>query len=231
MSDASSLDAAPESSFPSLRTVCAFIVLAAAAASIAEALKKTLRLPLITGYILGGIICGPHLLALLSAVETTQLALIVNDDAMGFIGFSAGSKFLLSELQGSLRPILSLLCGLVCVTYCLVLSGLLFASPWLALTAGRPPTEVLAICLIIACLAVARSPSSAIALVSELNAYGTFTTAVLSVTVLMDVVVVLLFALTQLMVHAVAPEPGMDSAPVGQVRGSSSSCAQPQPCR
>ena len=56
--------------------------------------------------------------------------------------------------------------------------------------------------LLIACLAVARSPSSAIAIIEELHAKGPFTTTVLTVTVLMDVVVVLLFALTQLVVNA-----------------------------
>lgn len=56
--------------------------------------------------------------------------------------------------------------------------------------------------LLIACLAVARSPSSAIAIIEELHAKGPFTTTVLTVTVLMDVVVVLLFALTQLVVSS-----------------------------
>ena len=210
---------AEPSGLPDFHTVCSFVVLATAAASISEVLRKTFKLPLITGYILTGILCGPHVLALVSDGQTKSLARVINDDAMGFIGFSAGSKFLLSELQGNLRQILSLLFGLVVTTYCLVLLGLMLASPWLALTAGRPQAEAIAIALIIACLAVARSPSSAIALVSELNAYGTFTTAALSVTVLMDVVVVLLFALTLLMVHAVAPEPGKESAPVGEVLG------------
>ena len=204
--------------FPSLRTVLVFIVLATAAASISETLRKAVNLPLVTGYILAGVICGPHLLALLSSTETKQLARIVNDDAMGFIGFSAGSKFLLSELQGSLRLFLTLLAGLVCVTYCFVFTGFFFASPWLSLTASQP-NDVLPVCLFIACLAVARSPSSAIAVVTELNAYGPFTTAALSVVILMDVVVVLLFALTVLMVRVVAPTPGKDSAPVGLVLG------------
>jgi Kef-type K+ transport system membrane component KefB len=191
--------------FPELRTFAAFAVAAVAASTISEWTRKTLRLPLITGYILGGILCGPFVIGILSRPQCLQLSHVVTEDAMGFIGFSAGSKFLLSELAGSLRPVLSLLLGLVSVTYLLVLGGLGLASPWLQLTAGSPPSEVLSIILIIACLAVARSPSSAIALVSELSAHGTFTTAALSVTVLMDVVVVLLFALTLLIVHAIAP--------------------------
>ena len=191
--------------FPELRTFAAFAVAAIAASTLAEWGRKTLRLPLITGYIVGGILCGPFAINILSRPHCLQLARIVTDDAMGFIGFSAGSKFLLSELEGSLTQVLSLLAGLVGITYALVLGGIGLASPWLELTSSSPPHEVLSIALIIACLAVARSPSSAIAVVSELSAYGPFTTAVLSVIVLMDVVVVLVFALTMLVVHAITP--------------------------
>jgi hypothetical protein len=81
------------------------------------------------------------------------------------------------------------------------------------------PRESFAVALLVACLAVARSPSSAIALVSELGAQGRFTTAVLSVTVLMDVIVVLLFAVTLLTVHAIAPEAGEAPGSPWQVLG------------
>ena len=206
--------------FPSARTFAAFAVAAVAASTLSEWTRKTLRLPLITGYILGGILCGPFAIAVLSRPQCLQLSHIITDDAMGFIGFSAGSKFLLSELEGSLKSVLSLLFGLVSVTYLLVLGGLSLASPYLQLTADEPPHQRLGIILIIACLAVARSPSSAIALVSELSAHGTFTTAALSVTVLMDVVVVLLFALTLLVVHAIAPaEDGTPPPSIGAVLG------------
>ena len=45
--------------WPTMRTVAAFIVIAVAAASIAEYGRRVFRLPLITGYILAGIMCGP----------------------------------------------------------------------------------------------------------------------------------------------------------------------------
>ena len=91
------------------------------------------------------------------------------------------------------------------------------AAPHLALMAERPPEQVIAISLVIACLGVARSPSSAIALVSELNAHGPFTTTALCITVLMDVVVVLLFAMTLLAVHTILPEPGQEPQPASTV--------------
>ena len=191
---------------PSLRTWAAFFLSAVASSTISSWLQRSTRLPLITGYIIGGILCGPHAIGLLSSVECTQLAKLITDDAMGFIGFSAGAKFLLSELTGSLKVIISLTCGVVVISYVLVFSGMYLCAPWLEVSAGQSPSNVMAIALIIACLAVARSPSSAIAVVSELGAHGTFTTAALSLTVLTDVVVVLLFALTLLLVEALSTD-------------------------
>ena len=66
---------------------------------------------------------------------------------MGFIGFSAGSKFLLSELSGSIRAVLSLLAGLVLTTFTLVFSGVYLASPYLELTSSVPPMQQLAMFL------------------------------------------------------------------------------------
>ena len=210
----------PTHAWPPPRTVIAFVIVALAAASISGGLRKHLHLPLITGYILAGILCGPYMVGLLQASECKLLVHLVTNDAMGFIGFSAGSKFLLSELRGpALKAILSLLVGLVTVTYVLVFTCLYLLSPYLELTSKEDPHNVIAICLLIACLAVARSPSSAIALVSELSAYGPFTTAALSLTVLTDVVVVLMFALTLLVVNATAPVEGAAPPSVGVVLG------------
>ena len=143
--------------WPSSRTIASFVVVAVAASAISEACRKTVRLPLITGYILAGILCGPYVIEMLTEPQCKQLAHIVNSDAMGFIGLSAGAKFLLSELQGSLRPVLYMIAGqLVCIYAC-VFGGLLLAAPWLELLADREPPQVVAIALIIACLAVARS--------------------------------------------------------------------------
>ena len=88
--------------------------------------RRGLGLPLITGYILVG---GMRAVSdrLLDASDLHALGHIINDDAMGFIGFSAGSKFLLSELRGQLRLVMAVL-GLVGVTYALVLGGLMAAA-------------------------------------------------------------------------------------------------------
>ena len=75
-----------------LPTLLRFGVVCAAASMGAELLQK-LRLPLVSGYLLAGILVGPHCLGLLGAPDCSRLAALVTDDSMGFIGFAAGSKF------------------------------------------------------------------------------------------------------------------------------------------
>lgn len=86
------------------------------------------------------------------------------------------------------------------------------------LTAGYDPAKRAGVALIVACLSVARSPSSAIAVITELGAHGAYTSATLSVTVIMDLVVVLAFAGTTVLVTALVHDlpghaPSRDPAP------------------
>jgi len=113
------------------------------------------KLPKITGYILAGILFGPHLLDLVSAGTVRELKLIVFFGVGGFV---------------------------------------LAARPLLPFLDGKPQTHALAVALLLGTFAVARSPSSAIAIISECKARGPFTEMVLGVTVVMDVLVIIVFA-------------------------------------
>ncbi len=68
----------------------------------------------------------------------------------------------------------------------------------------------LAIGMLTGTILVARSPSSAMAIVTELRAKGPFTRTVLGVTVLMDVVVVVSFAVTTSVVDVIVNAEGFD---------------------
>ena len=103
-------------------------------------------------------------------------------------------------MAGNLRPTLTILASLVLITYSGVMTAmLLFGDYFIPFFEPLQPTQKIAASALIACLAVARSPSSAIAIISEMNAKGPFTTIVLAVTVMMDIVVVMLFSFTQVM--------------------------------
>ena len=155
--------------------------------------------PGITLFLGFGVLAGPFGLGLIAREEELQLQWI-NDLALGFIGLSAGGKFLLSEIGPALGPALYVLACLIGVTYVGTLSvTLLVGDRFIPFLGALEFGDKLAASLLIACLAVARSPSSAIAIISEMNAQGPFTTISLTVTILMDVVVVLLFAFTNLL--------------------------------
>ena len=155
--------------------------------------------PGITLFLGFGLLAGPFGLGLIAREDELQLQWI-NDLALGFIGLSAGGKFLLSEIGPALAPALSVLACLITVTYVGSLSvTLLVGEHFIPFFKALDFGDKLAASLLIACLAVARSPSSAIAIISEMNAQGPFTTISLTVTILMDVVVVLLFAFTNLL--------------------------------
>ncbi|NIO40282.1 MAG: potassium transporter TrkA, partial [Burkholderiales bacterium] len=59
---------------------------------------------------------------------------------------------------------------------------------------GFPALGRAAVAILAGGIMVARSPSSAIAIINELRAKGPFTQVVIGVTVIMDVVVIILFA-------------------------------------
>ena len=123
--------------------------------------------------------------------------------ALGFIGLSAGGHFQVSEMAASIGPAFIILACLVFLTFGGTLLSIMTLGRYIIpFFAALNSSQELAVSLLVACLSVARSPSSAIAIISELNAKGPFTTVVLAVTVMMDVVVVVLFSITLMVARA-----------------------------
>jgi Kef-type K+ transport system membrane component KefB len=178
--------------FGDARSSMTFGFLLLSAYLIGDALSR-LKLPKITGYILAGILFGPHLLDLVSASTVQELKLI-DDLALTFIAFAAGGELRLEELRQRRRIITLTILFLMLIAFLGVGSFVLAARPLLPFLDGKPAAHVLAVALLLGTFAVARSPSSAIAIISECKARGPFTEMVLGVTVVMDVLVIIVFA-------------------------------------
>ena len=155
---------------------------------------KNIGLPLISGFLFAGIISGPFFLTQLTHEEVIRLGFI-DDIALGFIALSAGAELYLNEFKERIKSILYILACLVIFTITIGTIGIFLISDWIPFTHGLSPLKVLAISLLMGTILMARSPSAAIAIINELKAKGPFTQTVLSVTVLMDVVVITLFAI------------------------------------
>lgn len=157
------------------------------------------HLPHITGYLLVGALAGPYLLGLLPA-EAAENLRFVDALTLAVIAFVAGSELYLKELRSRTRPILLIIggiitaaLGLIGVALFLLTESIPFVREMLAAgtlnTLGR-----VAIALLGATVLLALSPPSTIAVIKEVRARGPFTKTILGVTVTMDVVIIVLFA-------------------------------------
>lgn len=172
------------------------------------------RLPLISGYLLAGMLAGPYLLGLIPEGVPERLRFL-DETALAIIAFAAGAELYLRELRGQLRSIAWVTFGQTLATFTLgALAVVLLAEQVSFLRdfsiAGRVAVAVLA-----GAILVARSPSSAIAIVNELRAKGPFTQAVLGVTVITDVVVIVLFAIGASTADAILTDLSFDPGFVG----------------
>lgn len=153
------------------------------------------HLPKITGYIIAGVMAGPHVAGLITAETVNDLKLLDNL-ALAFIALSAGGELELAELRRRLKSIclgvIFQVIGIFAGVFCLIFLGRGFI-PFLN---HAPMPVTLAAAATIGVLAIARSPSSAIAVISENKAKGPFTETTLGVTVIIDVLVIALFAAT-----------------------------------
>ena len=170
-----------------------FAVVAVASSNIGRWFTK-IKLPLITGFLFTGIMVGPFALNLVPA-EAIEPLRFVDELALAFIAFAAGSELYIRELRNRMRSIVWVTAGLVVATFTLGVVAVLLLAEFIPFMQPMPLPSRVAVAVLIGAILVARSPSAAIAIINELRARGPFTQTVLGVTVIMDVVVIVLFAI------------------------------------
>ena len=152
------------------------------------ALAKLSGLPNITVCLAIGAMC--RAVGWLSA-DTVEDLRLLHQAALAVITLAAGSELELESLRANYHLVRSL--ALAMTLSALVVVFVLSMIAMTVVPPGETFNETKAASLLAAVIAIARSPSSAIGIVSELNADGPFTQCVLSVTMVTDVVVVVLF--------------------------------------
>jgi hypothetical protein len=91
----------------------------------------------------------------------------------------------------------------------------LLLADFIPFTQSMPFTNRLVVAMLAGAILVARSPSSAIAIVNELRARGPFTQTVLGVTIITDVVVIFMFAFATSVADALLTSLGFDFGFIG----------------
>lgn len=184
----------------SLVFAAGFCIIALAARQIGDTFKQA-GFPLISGFLFTGIIAGPHVLHLIPSQAILTLT-FVDQVSLGLIAFAAGGELYLKELKSRLVAIGWITSGLVISTFTLASLALFTLAGHIPFMASMPVSGKVAVAILAGAILVARSPSSAIAIIKELRAKGRFTKTVMGVTVIMDVVVIVLFASASTMANA-----------------------------
>ncbi len=164
------------------------------AAYVGGELARRARLPRLTGYLLVGFAVGPAWLGLVRREEVEALRLI-EDAAMALIAFAAGAELTLDRLRQGRVALARLAIGAVVFPFLAVTLVLLSVSAWFPLTRHQPVGDAVVVALVLGTLAAASSPAVTMAMMSELDVRGPAAHALLSITVVQDVAVAILFTL------------------------------------
>ncbi len=157
-------------------------------------LGTRIRLPKISGYILAGILFGPHVFNLLGHAEIEKLRLI-DGLALALIALIAGGELKMDDIRKQLRSILSVLVFQVVIVFVGIALVVLLSHRILPVTRNLEFNTVVIVAIFLGVTAVAKSPATTIAIINEYRARGPMTDLVLGVTILKDVVVLLIFAM------------------------------------
>ena len=178
-----------------------FLIVAIAANQIAKVFQQ-IKFPLITGLIITGIIAGSSVLNFITPLALKKLNFL-NEIALAIIAFSAGSELYLNELRSRIKSIKWMTIGQLVITFFMSTIVIYFFADSIPFMAEMPATHKVAVAVLFATIFVARSPSSAIAIINEMRANGPFTKTVMGVTVIKDVLVIILFAICLAIAKAV----------------------------
>ena len=160
-------------------------------------LTKIWNLPAVTAYLVAGILIGPYCLGRLGipgigflTSEDVSAYSIISDAALGFIAFSMGSEFRLSELkktgrQATVIAIFQALVATVFVDIALCAFHLLL-----------PDRFPLSCAITMGAIATATAPAATLMVVKQYKADGPLTRMLLPVVALDDVVGLIVFAVS-----------------------------------
>lgn len=158
---------------------------------------KTVNLPAVTAYLIAGILIGPFCLGRLGipglgfrSLEQVRSMEILSDAAMGFIAFSIGNEFRLSQLKknGVQATVVGTFQALVAtILVDIVLVGLHFLMP---------DRMSLSAAITLGAIAAATAPAATLMVVRQYKAKGPLTNILLPIVALDDAVGLVIFAVS-----------------------------------
>lgn len=160
-------------------------------------LAKKLKLPAVTAYLVAGIIVGPYCLGALgisgigfTSMENVKTYSIICDVALGFIAFSIGNEFRLSQLKKIGRQ------ATIVGIFQAVVTTLVVDIALIILHFAMPDVLTLEAAIILGAIASATAPAATLMVVKQYKAKGPVTDILLPVVALDDAVGLIIFAIS-----------------------------------
>ena len=158
---------------------------------------KKLQLPAVTAYLIAGILIGPYALGALkvpglgfTSMEEIKSMSLLSDVALGFIAFSIGNEFRLSQLKkiGRQATVIGILQAIITTAIVdVVLIVVHFIIP------DKFPIEA---AIVLGAIAAATAPAATLMVVRQYKAKGPLTDILLPVVALDDAVGLMIFAIS-----------------------------------
>lgn len=158
-------------------------------------LVEVFGLPHLSGYLLCGILVGPHGLGLVEAASVETLSR-VNGLALALIALAGGAELRATALRACARSQAWAALVQTIVVGVVVSAAFFGAAPWLPLPPGVSRTVVLGVAILWGVVAVSRSPAAVLGIYAQTRPRGPLSEFTLGFVMLSDVVVVVLLAVT-----------------------------------
>lgn len=160
-------------------------------------LAKLAQLPAVTAYLVAGILVGPFVLGQFgieglgfTSLENVDAFSLIADVALGFIAFSIGNEFRLSQLKkiGKQATVIGI--------FQAVITTLLVDAALIALHFAMPHKLSLPAAITLGAIASATAPAATLMVVKQYKAKGPLTEILLPIVALDDAVGLVLFAIS-----------------------------------
>jgi Kef-type K+ transport system membrane component KefB len=156
-------------------------------------LIEVVGLPHLSGYLAAGIIAGPHVGKLIDH-ETVNRLTPVNTLALCLIALSGGAELRIEQVKQGWRTLVSATIFQTLIVLVAVGATFYALSGFMSFTRDLAPMAVLGVSLLWGCLAIARSPSAALGILSQTHAQGPLARYTLAFIMTSDIVVVVILA-------------------------------------
>ena len=158
---------------------------------------KIAKLPAVTAYLIAGILIGPYVLGKLgvkgvgfTSIHDVHKFALISEVALGFIAFSIGNEFRLSQLKkiGKQATIIGILQA--------VITTIIVDAALIGLHFAMPDKLPLPAAIVLGAIASATAPAATLMVVKQYKAKGPVTDVLLPVVALDDAVGLILFAVS-----------------------------------